>query len=420
MTASNNAIIETIVDQHFEEASFLWSQRDAAVTDPHYDLQDLSKLDDRVEAHIDGLRVAGDHGWARCEEGMAGDDPGSVFTGSVIAFESGDGQRIEKVVKVGSESRTAFRGMVSGLGWLNDHQFKSLIGQLVRANSGIYRRLGIAACGIRRIDPKTYLESAIQDSDLILKSRALKAVGELKRQDLMPLLKTDLRNEDHSCRFEAARSALLLGDHSALQSMGQFVQAPSSFRLPAMQIAFRVMDTQTSSNWLKALSKDTGNRRDVIIGMGIVGDPVYIPSLLKQMETTELARVAGEAFSMITGADPADEDLEGDWPKGFEAGPTDDPEDEDVEMDSDEDLPWPDTDGMSNWWGTHRGRFQTGTRYLLGNPITEEHCREVIKIGKQPQRRAAALELAILKSEESLFNIAASGLRQSESLYRHL
>ncbi|MDX2428369.1 MAG: hypothetical protein QNK22_06725, partial [Xanthomonadales bacterium] len=208
MTATNSTIIEIIVDQHFEEASFLWSQRDAAVTDPHYDLQDLSRLDDRVEAHIDGLRVAGDHGWARCEEGMEEDDPGSVFTGSVIAFESRDGQRIDKVISIGSKSRAAFRAMVSGLGWLDDRQFKSVIGQLVRANSHIYRRLGIAACGIRRVDPKTYLESAIQDSDLFLKSKALKAVGELKRRDLMPLLKINLQNEDHTCRFEAARSAL--------------------------------------------------------------------------------------------------------------------------------------------------------------------------------------------------------------------
>ena len=48
-------IIPTIIEQHAEEAAFLWLQRDDAVRDPHYDLNDLAKLDDRVEAHIDGL-----------------------------------------------------------------------------------------------------------------------------------------------------------------------------------------------------------------------------------------------------------------------------------------------------------------------------------------------------------------------------
>jgi hypothetical protein len=42
-------IIEDIVTQHEEDAAFLWLLRDsAAVHDPHYDLKDLSELDNRV------------------------------------------------------------------------------------------------------------------------------------------------------------------------------------------------------------------------------------------------------------------------------------------------------------------------------------------------------------------------------------
>ena len=63
-------IIEAIVDQHAEEAAFLWLLRDAAVRAPHYDLSDLFSLDDRVEAHIDGLRIAGDPGWEVCAKGL--------------------------------------------------------------------------------------------------------------------------------------------------------------------------------------------------------------------------------------------------------------------------------------------------------------------------------------------------------------
>ena len=76
-----------------------------------------------------------------------------------------------------------------------------------------------------------------------------------------------------------------------------------------------------------------------VIGAGVIGDPVSIPWLIEQMMIPELARVAGEAFTMITGVDIAYEDLEGEWPAGFEAGPTEDPEDENVAMDPDEDLP---------------------------------------------------------------------------------
>ena len=64
-------VIESIINQHAEEASFLWLLRNEAVHQPHYDLNDLAELDDRVKAHIDGLRIAGDKGWEICKENLA-------------------------------------------------------------------------------------------------------------------------------------------------------------------------------------------------------------------------------------------------------------------------------------------------------------------------------------------------------------
>jgi len=51
--------LEVIVDQHSEEAAFLGLLRSIAVHEPHYDLNHLTTLDNRIEAHLDGLRIAG-------------------------------------------------------------------------------------------------------------------------------------------------------------------------------------------------------------------------------------------------------------------------------------------------------------------------------------------------------------------------
>src|SRR4051812_27330769 len=79
-------INQEVVDQHAEEAAFLWTQRDRATEAPQYALKDLAKLDERVEAHVDGLRVAADAGWAtalaQLDQGR-----GEVFAASVLAFE---------------------------------------------------------------------------------------------------------------------------------------------------------------------------------------------------------------------------------------------------------------------------------------------------------------------------------------------
>jgi uncharacterized protein (TIGR02270 family) len=134
------------------------------------------------------------------------------------------------------------------------------------------------------------------------------------------------------------------------------------------------------------------------------------------MDQPELARVAGEAVSLITGVDLAYDDLEGDWPEGFEAGPTENAEDDDVALDADEDLPWPAPDLIAQWWSRERARFPKGQRLLCGQPISAQTCLDVLKNGFQRQRRAAALELALLSPNEPLFNTSAPAKWQMQML----
>ena len=81
-------ILTEIVSQHAEEAAFLWLLRSNATRQPHYALKDLAKLDDRVEAHLDGLRVAGEGGWDLCKAALGNEENGEVFAASVMAFAS--------------------------------------------------------------------------------------------------------------------------------------------------------------------------------------------------------------------------------------------------------------------------------------------------------------------------------------------
>ena len=55
-------VILSVLGRHAEEAAFLWLLRDRAVARPQYTLDSLAELDQRVEAHLDGLRVAGEIG----------------------------------------------------------------------------------------------------------------------------------------------------------------------------------------------------------------------------------------------------------------------------------------------------------------------------------------------------------------------
>jgi uncharacterized protein (TIGR02270 family) len=417
MWGGGTQVLENIVSQHAEEAAFLWLQREAAVGDPHFYLKDLVKWDNRVEAHIDGLRIAGEPGWELCVEQLRWEEPGEVFAAGLLALESGERAKLARVLDLVDRVPETARGLISAFGWVPFEQVRETVDDCLRSTSPLLRRLGIAASAIHRIDPGDLLDRVVDDDNPALRARALKAVGELGREDLLPVLCNQLEAEEDGCRFWAAWSAVLLGERGlALKLLHLTAAAANPYQTRALQLVPRLLDRGPARTWLTGGGDDAEALRPLIIAMGVTGDLFYIPHLFPYMEVDDVARVAGEAFSMITGVDLAYEDLEGEWPEGFEAGPTEEPEDENVEMDADEDLPWPAPELIRKWWDGNKDRFRPGRRYLCGAPITAEQCRHVLRTGYQRQRIAAALELALMRPNAPLFETRAPGFRQQRLL----
>ena len=154
----------------------------------------------------------------------------------------------------------------------------------------------------------------------------------------------------------------------------------------------------------------------MIEASGWAGDVQVVPWLIQQMADPRHARVAGEAFTLLTGADLALLDLEGPSPENVEGGPTEDADDDNVALDEDESLPWPDLARLQAWWEANRSRMPTGTRCFLGAAADETHCQHVLRTGGQRQRAVAALLLVLMRPGSNLFNLAAPAPRQQRLL----
>jgi len=410
-------IIKSIIEQHAEEAAVLWLQRNDVIRDPHYSLKDIAHHDDRLEAHIDGLRIAGDAGWDICKTALASyNEPGEIFTAAILAFEGDDGRRVDDVVQAALDETENWCALVSAIGWVSDEHYQRWVPGMLNANVETYRRLAIAGSVIVRQVSEPALTASLEDTDPYFQARALRAVGELKYKSLLPLVLEKLNSDNEMCKFWAAWSGVLLDDKASLKVLASFAIPESLYITSSLQLMLRVMDVTHSTQWLAEFTKGPEVLGHAVLAAGIIGDPLYVPWLINLMTVPEVARKAGEAFSMITGVDIAYDSLDGDWPDGFDAGPTEDPKDENVEMDSDEDLPWPVQGLIQDWWDKNQHNFQVGIRHLVGQPITEAHCQFILKTGFQRQRRAAALELALLQSNEPLFNTSAEGAFQQKLL----
>jgi len=411
-----NQIIPHIIDQHAEEAAFLWLLRNNAIHAPHYDLKELAQLDERLEAHIDGLRIAGDYAWQVCLENLQFKESGEMFAAAMLAFESNDSEKIHTLYNIAEAAPETIKGLISALGWIDGKHLQGKVLGMLDAKNPLWRQVGIAACAIHRIDAGSYLEAAINDDNIHLRCRALKAAGELARVDLLKKIISQIEQEIHNIRFWAAWSGVLLGDRTrAMTELSEQVRQQTPFAAKAGQLLFRIIDSTTAKQYLSTLIPQQATR-SVIQYIGILGEISYLPWLIEQMMIPELARVAGEAFSFITGIDMAYDDLEDNEPKNVHSGPTESADDEQTALDQDEDLPWPNTVLIQQWWEQHHTEFNPAKRYLLGKPISLEHCQYVLRKGQQRQRQAAALEIALMQPTAIIFETRANAQQQINNI----
>jgi len=385
-----------VIDQHAEEAAFLWTQRDHATTAPQYALNDLAKVDGRLEAQVDGLRIAGETGWvaavAQLEEGR-----GEVFTAAALALESDDADRKSRVVEIGVSKPPLAGSLVAAMGWLHPQRAAAEARTMMAASDPEVRRMAIAGMAVHRLDPQAELAIAIESPHARLAARAMKAAAELGRVDLLAAISDWLSDESPLRRFWSAWAAVRLGGSYSSQAVAILraeVEAGSPFAERALDLAMRAMPDEDAHHWRTQLSANAATARAGVIAMGILGDPAGVVELIAAMEQPTLARAAGNALSMITGVDLGKEHLDG------EAAATDDEKDE---FDIDSEFPFPAAAAVRSWWVKRAHNYVPGTRYLCGRPLTDVSLREVLVSGRQNQRAAAALELGVRHPAEVLF-----------------
>lgn len=409
--------IDAIIHQHAEEVAFLWSQRIRAISAPHIRLADLVRLDRRLDAHFDGIRVNGHSAREIVHKNANAGDIGAVFAAAVLALESVNSDIAFILVTACKQSELA-HGLISGVGWCKYEPIKSIIQKLCGSDDPAERRIGIAGAAIHRQHPGPSLTRAFLSKVPSLLARTCKAVGELAAAEGRAGVQGLLTSADPAVRYRAAwAGTLAFGDAAALGILQRIAETGGRFSEEAARLAARRLDPARAATWWRQqLTVKPARLRAAIAAAGAAGDPAAVPWLIQQMAVPGLARRAGEALSFITGVHIAYDKLEGKRPEGFESGPNDDPGDENVEMDPDDNLAWPDPGAVTKWWAKKSGEYANGTRYLIGKPMTIENLQRALRVGYQRQRAAAAIELAIRNPGQPLFEVRARGDRQMELL----
>ena len=403
-----------IIEQHATDAAFLWLLRSQVVYNSTLYLQeDIDELDQRINGHLDGLLAAGQLGWEICLQQLEMEDAGEAFVAAVIAFNSGDTAKMKTVCNTTQEHPEMIPGLVSALGWINETTAQPWIDRFLGVKDPRYHYLGVATCSLRRLDPGQVLTNLLQHDDIDqhsqLYARCLRLVGEMKRVDLVPALNQAMNAEDKDVKFWACWSAALLGNKAAIEQLKPYVLEENEHQNAALQIVCNSLSIEQARQWIAEISKDPANLRIVIQAAGIIGETQVIPWLIKQMHDPLVARIAGLAFTMMTGVDLEQSQLDKEVEIEFEDNPEGEIED-DAEHD-DSDLPWPDPIKLRSFWDKNEQTYQAGERYFLGDIIGSDTLKGALQNGNQLQRSTAAIKLAVLESNEIVLNTATPGIK---------
>jgi len=403
--------------QHAQESAMLRHVRSVLVRAPHVRLHQLQRLDERIAAHLDGLAVAGAFGAECCTAALERPGTGEVFAAAVVAIESRDAAALERLIALAGTLPPARRGLLSALGWVSAVQLKGIVSPLLTAADAGRKALGLGACRLHHADPGAALAAALRDAAAPLRAEAARCAGVLGRSALLPQLLDAVADADPQVQFDAASAACLLGDRGAaldhLSAMAQADKPHANDALTGVLLAADFSRAQGVVRQLAQAGRETlAQRRRLVRACGLLGDTHFVPWLIDLMADDTLARLAGEAFSLITGADLAALDLERKPPEGVEAGPNEDPEDENVALDEDDSLPWPDQGKLQRWWHARAAGLPAGRRIFMGAVPSPEVMARVLREGFQRQRIVAAQWHCLLAPGSRLFATAAPAWRQ--------
>lgn len=370
-----------VVRQHADDAAFLWTQRNNAVNAPHFKLKHLGKLDARVLAHLSGLESAGPAGIAQAQHSLADLGPGALFVYAFLAFSIHESAHMSRAVHLGLTAPALTTGLISALSWIDPAVVQPSVVRLWASKVPAHRQIALATLVAHRCACDKEIEEATNDENAELRALGLRAIAVLGRRNLLQLAHRAINDEDVACRFWASSAVALDGDTSAAK-----VVLTTGTRLPALRnlsiaTALRCGELGWAREVVRSLAA-SGEKREAIQAVGILGDPIAVPWLLAQLDDAQYARAVGEAFSMITGVDLVFSDLNEDEPADGQ---------EDVPS-ADADLPLPKLEALISWWAEQRGRFAEGQRYLAGQPLSQTSALSVLRNGYQRQRAVAAWE----------------------------
>jgi len=336
--ADIQTFIPEVINAHFDEAAYLYSEFQTEVKAAEPDITYLKGVVARIEVNLEGLAINAEAAAEYCEAALEGDDAGEFFVASYLAFQAGDLEKIKPLAEAAQASTPLLEAFACGLAWHPWALCGFWAAKFISAKQTVMAAVGLFCFN-------TYKKPLpIRFDELLIRSLSEKSPTELplllfiarKNNDttILPILQQQGASELlDDTQFQQLKTRLKLGDQSALLQFKAFVLSENDYREQALELAFSQLEISEAKQWMGELKNSPNAERYLLLAVGAMKEKPLLPWVVKQMQTPELARIAGKVFSQLSGQDLrknewilTDGSMDEEW----------------LSLEGDEELDWPD------------------------------------------------------------------------------
>ena len=393
MAETAQKVLWDVMEEHLEEACFLWTQWEAALDAPDYTVGELAAREEqRLAAHLDALVLGGD---AVAEELLLpaltrGEAETAVAAG--LALTAADrGDAVLEALGAVDELTPGALGLRRAL----ELCALARVEQGLRGVAGgqgapLSRALALEALAFHGADVGTLPADLTANEDPAVTRAMLRAA---RAAAVVPagLVQRALEGEDPGLRITALRTGVLRGVEGARQRCSGMASQPGGRGALELEA---LLGGAAALPLLQAALESPATRLDALWALGFCGTPEAAEQCVDAMASGDelQAAVAAEALCAITGLDlqaaslvrppePAEEsdDVEG----GFT-----------LAMSPEAYLPRPDAEGVAAWWAARRVELPPGERRIFGRPVGLAGLAGALSAGTMWRRHGLAMELS--------------------------
>jgi uncharacterized protein (TIGR02270 family) len=396
-----------ILEEQLEEADFLWCQWEAALRAPDYTLAEVRELEERLEAHLDGLQLGRTPVAERLLLPVLTESEAEVSRVSAASYVllAQDGSALEQLrvlMEEGSPTqRAGIRRALELCDW-DDLELRLL--PWLKAQPSPVHSAALEVLLFRHyVLPGGVQPEWVDSEEPSVAAAALRALSLAPSSLGRKVLERALGSNQPEVYEAALETGAVLGSRAAWRVCRQRLAEGAPSRLALLLLAMG--GGEAGLEVLKKRLTIPAQRAEVLWALGFSGQVAAADLCVELLgeQNILVAKLAAEAFCAITGLE-----LEGEYAREerSEELPLEEELEQDLSPKPEDALKCAEPRVVERWWKQARNNFDRRWRYLRGQRWSA--LRLIEALGQEPMRRRSVLAMELTIRTKGQHRLQAS------------